>query len=163
MPCRYWSVALKGIAIDDEAVSITANMAIMDSGSTAILMSNADAAAVNGVRIAGSCSALQLQAAIPSMGGLCLLARILQPGLAQKVSHSNLTISLQSESIELYGSVHRRPSPTCSCYSSSRCMCSHAAAATPAWIRCQTSLFSLGPGITASVLGPTSSRSGRPP
>ncbi|KAK9802917.1 hypothetical protein WJX73_006571 [Symbiochloris irregularis] len=44
----YWAVGLSGMAVDDSAVSVTAKMAIMDSGSTAILMGNDDAATVNG-------------------------------------------------------------------------------------------------------------------
>lgn len=44
-------MGLTGMAVDGASVSLTADMAIMDSGSTAILMGDDDAAAVNGVSI----------------------------------------------------------------------------------------------------------------
>ena len=48
--CRYWTVALDGAKVSGRAVALGATTAIMDSGTTAILVSSADAAAIHQVR-----------------------------------------------------------------------------------------------------------------
>ena len=46
---RYWTVALDGAKVGDQAVALGAQEAILDSGTTAILVSSADAAAIHEV------------------------------------------------------------------------------------------------------------------
>ncbi len=48
--CRYWTVTLDGAKVAGRAVDLAATTAIMDSGTTAILVSSADAAAIHQVR-----------------------------------------------------------------------------------------------------------------
>ena len=48
--CRYWTVALDGAKVAGQSVALAATTAIMDSGTTAILVSSADAAAIHQVR-----------------------------------------------------------------------------------------------------------------
>lgn len=47
--CSYWGVELNGIAALSTALSIGATSAIIDSGSTAIMVSNEDADAIHAV------------------------------------------------------------------------------------------------------------------
>ena len=46
---RYWTVALDGAQVGGRAVALGAQEAILDSGTTAILVSSADAAAIHEV------------------------------------------------------------------------------------------------------------------
>jgi hypothetical protein len=48
---RYWTVALDGVVISGQATALTATTAILDSGTTAILVSTADAAAIHQARL----------------------------------------------------------------------------------------------------------------
>ena len=48
--CRYWTVALDGAKVAGHLVALAATTAILDSGTTAILVSAADAAAIHEVR-----------------------------------------------------------------------------------------------------------------
>lgn len=50
MARRYWTVTLDGAKVSGRAVALGATTAIMDSGTTAILVSSADAAAIHQVR-----------------------------------------------------------------------------------------------------------------
>lgn len=47
--CRYWTVALSGAKVGGQAVTLEATTAIMDSGTTAILVSAVDASAIHAV------------------------------------------------------------------------------------------------------------------
>ena len=49
---RYWEVALGGITVGSSSVQITAKSAIIDSGTTAIVMQNSDAASIHSVSFA---------------------------------------------------------------------------------------------------------------
>lgn len=48
---RYWTVALDGAQVGGRAVALGAQEAILDSGTTAILVSSADAAAIHEVSL----------------------------------------------------------------------------------------------------------------
>ena len=47
---RYWQVGLTGVTLGGEDVGVQAVSAIIDSGTTAIVMTNPDARAINSVR-----------------------------------------------------------------------------------------------------------------
>ena len=49
-PGRYWAVQLSGLSVGSISVAVTATQAIVDSGSTAILLDPTDAMAVHQVR-----------------------------------------------------------------------------------------------------------------
>ena len=46
---RYWTVALTGISVSQQAVNVAATTVVIDSGTSAILMGPDDAAAIHKV------------------------------------------------------------------------------------------------------------------
>ena len=49
--CRYWALTLDGVKVGGKSVPISATGALLDSGTTLIIMSDTDAAATNDVNI----------------------------------------------------------------------------------------------------------------
>ena len=47
--CRYWAVQLSGVSVGSVQVAVSATQAIVDSGSTAILVDPDDALAIHQV------------------------------------------------------------------------------------------------------------------
>ena len=48
---RYWQVGLTGVTLGGQDVGVQAVSVIIDSGTTAIVMTNPDAQAINSVRL----------------------------------------------------------------------------------------------------------------
>ncbi len=78
--CRYWTVTLDGAKVAGRAVDLAATTAIMDSGTTAILVSSADAAAIHRVRACPAVSVLNADASMQCLHSRCfkhLIYRVL--------------------------------------------------------------------------------------